>query len=267
MASGPINEAFGEAHVGPVLRLKGGPARVRLSGCKCFVRERAGGHVAAARRVHRKKTLEKGRFIRMRKLVLAFAALTAVSVGLVGLAVAATPGPDYLDVASWKAAAKSNGTARLSATTKAAIPTASRRRSFARTLSSGIAWVDSQTSKVFVVTIHPVLGRDSHQNPRGWHAHTAQLAGGAIAPNDLCLAGSRRRQLRASPSRVRPSRSTSAWLVATGARVAAFDTAVGFTVQADAACPRTWPFASAADRRSSARLRRRRAAAAGRSPP
>ena len=171
----------------------------------------------------------------MRKLVLASAALTAVSVGLVGLAIAATPGPDYLDVASWKAAAKNNGTALLSATTKAAIP-----RHPDTFIGSnpvvGIAWVDAQTSKVFVVTIHPVLGRDSHQNPRGWHAHTAQLAGGAVAPNDLCLVG-----ITSSPTAGISIQGATVKVNARGSSLpvpaSAFDAAVGFTVQADAACP------------------------------
>ena len=46
----------------------------------------------------------------------------------------------------------------------------------------------SRLGQALVVTIHPVIGRDSHQNPAAWHAHTVQLAGGATAPNDFCLA-------------------------------------------------------------------------------
>src|SRR6185503_1889165 len=47
----------------------------------------------------------------------------------------------------------------------------------------GFAWADLDTGKVFVTTIHPVLGRDSHQNPDSWHAHTASLSFSDGNPN------------------------------------------------------------------------------------
>jgi hypothetical protein len=170
----------------------------------------------------------------MRKLGIALASVAALFAA-VGFAVASAPGPDYLEVASWQAVAKSTSTARLAATTKAGIPR--HPDAFIRSNPVvGIAWVDLQTSKAFVATIHPVIGRDSHQNPRAWHAHTAMLAGGATAPNDFCLAA-----ITSSPT---------AGIVIHGATmkvnvrasvlpvaVAALDTAVGFTVQPDAACP------------------------------
>ena len=170
----------------------------------------------------------------MRKLTIALIAVPAVFAAIVGFAVAAAPGPDYLEVASWQATAKNGNTARLAATTKAAIPR--HPDAFVRSNPVvGIAWADLQTGKAFVVTIHPVIGRDSHQNPRAWHAHTVTLAAGATAPNDFCLAG-----INSSPTAgiviqgttIKANVRASALPVP----VAAFDTAVGFTVQTDAAC-------------------------------
>ena len=169
----------------------------------------------------------------MRRLTAA-AFVAAAAATIVGLALASLPGPDYLEVGSWKATAKNGQTATLSAVTRAAVP----RRPDTFIGSNpvvGFAWADLQTSKAFVLTIHPVIGRDSHQNPSGWHAHTVTLAGGATAPNDFCLAG-----INSSPT---------AGIAIQGATIkanvrlsvlpvapSAFDTAVGFTVQTDNAC-------------------------------
>jgi hypothetical protein len=170
----------------------------------------------------------------MLKLTVVLGTLVAVFAAVVGFAVAAAPGPDYLEVTSWQAVAKNNSTVRLSATTKARIPR--HPDTFIRSNPVvGIAWADLQTGKVFLVTIHPVIGRDSHQNPRAWHAHTATLAAGATAPNDFCLGA-----ITSSPT---------AGIAIQGATVTintrasvlpvptpAFDVATGFTVQTDAAC-------------------------------
>ena len=170
----------------------------------------------------------------MRKLTVALIPVAAALVALVGLAVAAAPGPDYLEVTSSQAVAKNKGTVRLSATTKAGIPR--HPDAFIRSNPVvGIAWADLQTGKVFVVTIHPMIGRDSHQNPRAWHAHTAQLTAGATAPNDFCLGA-----ITSSPTAgiaiqgatVTINTRASALPVAT----TALDVATGFTVQSDAAC-------------------------------
>ena len=169
----------------------------------------------------------------MRRLAVP-AAAAAVAATVVGLALASLPGPDYLEVATWKATAKNGRTATLSATTKAAVP----RRPDTFIGSNpvvGFAWADLQTSKAFVLTIHPVIGRDSHQNPSGWHAHTVTLAGGATAPNDFCLAGidtSPTAGIAIQGSSIKASVRLSTLPVAPSA----FDTAVGFTVQADNAC-------------------------------
>jgi hypothetical protein len=167
-----------------------------------------------------------------------FALLVVTALGsaaiVLGLARASTAGPDYLSVVSFKAASQNRATAKLAVTTKAPIPRFPN--AFIRSNPIvGFAWVDAGTSKAFVTTIHPVIGRDSHQNPRAWHAHTVTLSGGATAPNDFCLASinstptagisilgkTMRVNVRKSKLPVAPQ---------------AFDLATGFTVQHDSAC-------------------------------
>lgn len=50
----------------------------------------------------------------------------------------------------------------------------------------GYAWADLATGKAFVAVIHPLIGRDSNQNPDAWHTHPVQLAGGTGA-SDFCI--------------------------------------------------------------------------------
>src|SRR5947209_13281284 len=120
------------------------------------------------------------------KLGSAFALTTVLGLMAAGIAVASTPGPAYLSVASWKAASKNKSTVALSVTTKAPIPR--HPDAFIRSNPVvGFAWVDAQTNKAFVATIHPVLGRDSNQNPHGWHAHTVTLTSGVTSPDDVGL--------------------------------------------------------------------------------
>jgi hypothetical protein len=171
----------------------------------------------------------------MRK-ILPVLVITALGVAalVAGLAPASTSGPDYLSVVSFKAGSQNRITAKLAVTTKASIPRFPN--AFIRSNPVvGFAWVDLTTSKAFVTTIHPVLGRDSRQNPRAWHAHTVTLSGGATAPNDFCLAA-----INSTPTagiailgktmrvNVRMSKLPLA--------PAAFDLATGFTVQHDSAC-------------------------------
>jgi hypothetical protein len=170
----------------------------------------------------------------MRRFALVTAIPLTAGVIAVGLAIAATPGPDYLEVTSWKAAAKGSPTARLTATTKATIP--KHPNSFIRSNPVvGIAWVDVSTSKAFVVTIHPAIGRDSNQNPRAWHAHTVTLAGGATAPNDFCLGAINSNptagiSIHGATMKVNVRRSSLP------VPTTALDAAVGFTLQHDTAC-------------------------------
>lgn len=171
----------------------------------------------------------KGRFV----IAAVVGGLAVASVGAVAV-LAAAPGPGYLEVESWSASLQNENAARLSVTTGGDIPR--RPDAFAGSNPvAGLAWADLDTGKAVVATIHPVLGRDSNQNPDGWHAHTATLAGGATAPNDFCVASidstptagvqiqddTMTVNVRADQLPVAPS---------------AFDAAVGFTIQPDSAC-------------------------------
>ena len=116
----------------------------------------------------------------------AVAVALVATLGGAALVAGSQAGPGYLSVGSWTADAVSSRTVRVSATTNGAIP--KQPDSFiAGNVISGIAWADLGTGTALVATIHPALGRDSHQRPAGWHLHTVQLAGGATGPNDFCL--------------------------------------------------------------------------------
>ena len=167
-------------------------------------------------------------------LLIASAAGLVVSAVLPLLAGATSPGPAYLAEASFTAKAQHGHLAKLSVTTAAAIPR--HPDAFIRSNPVvGFAWVDVDTSKAFVATIHPAIGRDSRQNPNGWHAHTVTLATGATAPNDFCLAS-----IDSSPTAgIQIHGKTMRVNVRTRVlpfAVSAIDTAVGFTVQQDSAC-------------------------------
>jgi hypothetical protein len=168
-------------------------------------------------------------------LVISVAALL-LTVAMVGAQAitASLAGPAYLAVTSFSATSQNAETAKLSVTTKGAIPR--QPDSFINSNPVvGLAWADLNTGKVFVTTIHPVLGRDSHQNPHSWHAHTATLTGGATRPHDFCVAS-----IDSTPTagisihgatmnvNVRKSSLSVA--------PEAFDTVVGFTIQPDTAC-------------------------------
>jgi len=156
---------------------------------------------------------------------------------IAGAVLAAAPGPEYLDVDSWSAASRNDNAARLSVITGGAIP--HRPDAFVNSrLVVGFAWADLATGKAFATTIHPVIGRDSRQNPDAWHAHTVTVTGGATPPNDFCL--------------VSIDSTPTAGIQIAGASMTvnvqdwklpvppeSFDAAAGFTVESDAACPAT----------------------------
>lgn len=52
----------------------------------------------------------------------------------------------------------------------------------------GYAWVDVATGRGVVAVIHPAIGRDSRQNPEGWHTHPVQLGAGTASSNFCILA-------------------------------------------------------------------------------
>ena len=167
----------------------------------------------------------------------AFAVAGLAALAAVGVVAASLPGPAYLAVESFSAeAAGDDNRVKLSATVNGEIPR--RPDAFiddAANLVVGLAWADLQSSQALVTTIHPVIGRDSHQNPDAWHAHTVRLAGGASAPNDFCLAAISSTptagiQIHGSEMRVNLAAEDLPFAAS------AIDAAVGFTVHPDAAC-------------------------------
>jgi hypothetical protein len=101
----------------------------------------------------------------------------------------------------------------------------------------GYAWADLGSGKAIVTVIHPTIGRDSRQNPDGWHTHPVQLAAGTISTggtSDFCIVSIGRSQagIAIQSDRMR----TNMALHWAGLGVAALDVAASFVVQADAGC-------------------------------
>jgi hypothetical protein len=143
--------------------------------------------------------------------------------------------PAYLHVSSFTAGLAATNLAQLSVDTGGSIPR--QPDSFiSNNPVVGFAWADLDSGKVFVVVIHPVIGRDSHQNPDSWHAHTATLAGGSSSANNFCVAS-----IDSTPTagiQIRGSHMVvNVRADALPVVPSAFDAAVGFTIQADSACP------------------------------
>lgn len=91
-------------------------------------------------------------------------------------------GPAWTQVTSSDVVSKNGKIAQLSLTSSGDIPR--KPDDFVNAnVVAGFAWADLDTGKVFVTTIHTVLGRDSHQNPDSWHAHTVSLSFGDGNPN------------------------------------------------------------------------------------
>ena len=166
-------------------------------------------------------------------LAIAIGTLAAAMFGAVAT-LGSGSGPGYAAVTEFSAAAQNGNLARLSVTVDGTIP-----RNPDAFIGShavvGLAWADLDTGKVFVTTIHPVLGRDSHQNPDAWHAHTATLGGGATSPNDFCVLS-----IDSTPTAGIAIQRNTMWVnVALDdlpVAPSAFDAAVGFTIEPDAAC-------------------------------
>ena len=165
--------------------------------------------------------------------LLAAALLTVAMVGAQAVT-ASLAGPAYLEVTSFTVESQNAETAKLSVTTKGAIPR--QPDSFINSNPVvGLAWADLDTGKVLVTTIHPVIGRDSQQNPDSWHAHTATLTGGASGPHDFCVASidstpTAGISIHGATMNVNVQKSSLP------VAPEAFDAAVGFTLQPDTAC-------------------------------
>jgi hypothetical protein len=146
----------------------------------------------------------------------------------------AASGPTYMHVRSFSAVSQNDNLAKLSVTTAGAIPLQPDDFIFAHPVV-GYAWADLGSGKVFVVVIHPVLGRDSNQKPDSWHAHTASLTGGATSPNDFCVASidsTPTAGIQIHGDQMDVNVRTDALPVTPSA----FDAVVGFTIEPDSAC-------------------------------
>jgi hypothetical protein len=110
------------------------------------------------------------------------AGVLAVSLIGVQTVVASISGPAWAQVTGFDAEALNDNISKLTLTTNGDIPR--QPDAFVNgNVVVGFAWADLDTGEVFVITIHPVLGRDAHQNPDSWHAHTATLDFGDGNPN------------------------------------------------------------------------------------
>ena len=101
----------------------------------------------------------------------------------------------------------------------------------------GYAWADLDTGQGIVAVIHPTIGRDSKQNPDGWHTHPVQLTGGTTTSggtSDFCIVSIGRSQAGiAIQGNLLRTNMALQWA---GLDVNALDVAASFVVQADAGC-------------------------------
>ena len=97
----------------------------------------------------------------------------------------------------------------------------------------GYAWADLETGAALVSVIHPVIGRDSRQNPDGWHTHPVQLGGGT-STSSFCVVsiGGSQAGIRIHGDAMNLS-LPAGWLPGVAADL---DVVAAFIVQADAGC-------------------------------
>lgn len=100
----------------------------------------------------------------------------------------------------------------------------------------GYAWVDGATGRGMVAVVHPAIGRDSRQNPDGWHSHPVQLTGGT-AISEFCVVeiGTSQGGIAIQEDELRLHLSTH-WA---GLSADALDVAAAFVVQPDVDCAAT----------------------------
>jgi hypothetical protein len=101
----------------------------------------------------------------------------------------------------------------------------------------GYAWADLDTGKGIVAVIHPTIGRDSRQNPDGWHTHPVQLTGGTTetgGTSEFCIVSIGRSQAGiAIQGDLMRANMALQWA---GLDDNTLDVAASFVVQADAGC-------------------------------
>jgi len=103
----------------------------------------------------------------------------------------------------------------------------------------GYAWADLDTGDVVLATIHPTIGRDSHQNPDAWHPHPGVLGLGEDqgSSSDFCVLS-----LGTAQGGIKIKGDTLNLNIASnqaGVSVDDLDGAVGFVVVADGDCGST----------------------------
>jgi hypothetical protein len=149
--------------------------------------------------------------------------------GLSGAQLVAPPDYAQLDDA---AARGSGGSLHLTVNTAGDIPR--HPDAFIQSVAVfGYAWADLATGQGIVAVIHPAIGRDSRQNPDGWHTHPVQLAAGTAA-SDFCVVSIGRSQ--AGIAIQDDLMRTNIALQWAGINPGALDVAAAFVVQPDAAC-------------------------------
>lgn len=96
----------------------------------------------------------------------------------------------------------------------------------------GYAWVDGDIGGGVVAVIHPLIGRDSRQNPDGWHTHPVQLT--APGSFNFCIVSIGTSQggisIQGDRMRVNMARQQA------GLSAEALDVAAAFVVRPDAGC-------------------------------
>lgn len=100
----------------------------------------------------------------------------------------------------------------------------------------GYAWADLDTGEGIVAVLHPAIGRDSRQNPDGWHTHPVQLGAGTkpAGSSDFCVVEIGRSQGGISIQEdVLRVQLAGHWA---GVSAGDLDVAASFTVQADPGC-------------------------------
>ena len=96
----------------------------------------------------------------------------------------------------------------------------------------GYAWVDGDTGAGVVAVIHPLIGRDSRQNPDAWHTHPVQLTAPGAFSFCIVSIGTSQGGISIQEGRLRVSMARKqAEISAT-----ALDVAAAFVVRPDAAC-------------------------------
>jgi hypothetical protein len=142
--------------------------------------------------------------------------------------------PAYTQLAGASATA-TNGSLALSVTSTGSIPRLPD--AFTESVAVfGYAWVDLDTGLGIVAVIHPAIGRDSRQNPNGWHTHPVQLAQGT-ATSDFCIVSIGRSQAGiAIQGGALSVRMAEQWAPVSAS---ALDAAAAFVVQLDADCAAT----------------------------